>query len=207
MTFVGQSSPQGRTRYQVQDVGRIVAIIFSGIFWSAVAYGCFYYLDQYKLFYANGDGWTTAAHSFNLIIHYGFVLNDLPKELLPLLAVGILIVATLFAVRAVFRLAANFRGIVVDFDRGSISYSGGGVIRNTFGDLFRLRFMFQTCYRFETPLDQIRMIEPRNLRVTRQGGSGFAGGVAGEFFLRDRPSVKRTPIVTISWTSTVASEP
>jgi hypothetical protein len=91
---------------------------------------------------------------------------------------GALVLTTLFTVRSVFRFVANFNGVVVDLNKGIIAYPGGGVVRNNFSDLFRLRFLAQTCYRFVTQLDQIRMVEPRNTTVTSQTGGGFAGGVA-----------------------------
>jgi hypothetical protein len=196
MSLYARSSPQASTSYQVKDVGRLVRLIFSGVFWTAIAYGCFYFLSQ---------DWTAVAHGFHFLLNSGGQIfgtaNPEAQYGAYLIPFAGLILATFFAARAMFRFGANFNGVVVDLDQGIVSYPGGGVIRNNFSDLFRMRFLFQTCYRFVTELDQIRMIEPRNVTVT---GGGFAGGLAkgaasaisdqyrSEEMLGQHPPVQRT---------------
>jgi len=100
------------------------------------------------------------------------VVRDQPDPTWNFWAGIALVLVILLAVRNFFRLLANWNGVIVDFDAGEMR---GGVIRNKFSDLFSLRYLLQTCFRFHTKLNEIRMIEPKN--ITRQVGN-VAGGIA-----------------------------
>lgn len=163
MLFTQQSKLHPGTTYQVKDVSRLFWLIVSGIFWSVVAYYLFKVQD------------VNAVYSF---LNGGVLIGNLTQSWLYVAALGGLILTILFAVRAVFRFVANFNGVVVDLNEGTVRYPGGGVIRNKFSDLFRARFLFQSCYRFVTPLDQIRMIEPRNVTVETKGSGAAAMALA-----------------------------
>lgn len=178
MLFAQQGKLRLGTTYQVKDVSRLFWLIVSGIFWSAVAYYLFQIQDM------------NAVYNF---LYYRILIGNLSQSWLYVAALGGLILTILFAVRSVFRFVANFNGVVVDLTEGTIRYPGGGVIRNNFSDLFRLRFLAQTCFRFVTRLDQIRMIEPRNTTVTSQTGGGFIGGAAASLGAAQVPQqVRRT---------------
>jgi hypothetical protein len=91
-------------------------------------------------------------------------------------------------------LRANWNGVVVDFNQGILGYPGGGVVRNKFSDLFRLRYIFQTCYRFHTRFDEIRMITPRNVTAkVNAGGRGVASAFAtsSEYGSEQRKKLER----------------
>jgi hypothetical protein len=164
MLFTQQSKLHPGTTYQVKDVSRLFWLIVSGIFWSVVAYYLFQVQD------------VNAVYSF---LNGGVLIGNLTQSWLYVAALGGLILTTLFAVRAVFRFVANFNGVLVDLNEGTVRYPGGGVIRNKFSDQFRAQFLFQSCYRFVTQLDQIRMIEPRNVTVEGESaGAAFVGGAA-----------------------------
>lgn len=83
----------------------------------------------------------------------------------------LLIIIIAFALLA-FRLRAIWNGLVVDIDRGNISYPGSGVALNNFADIFKRKYVFQHFCRFQTQLDQIRMMGTRDFTY------------AGNFFLR-----------------------
>ena len=108
MSLYARSSPLAGTRYQVKDVGRLVTLFFIGGFWSVVTYGCFLFVSQ---------NWTAVAHGFHFLLNSGGLIFGRGDQSLDYVAAfGGLILATLFAARAVFRFAANFNGIVVDLE-------------------------------------------------------------------------------------------
>lgn len=157
MSFYGHGVQSTNQKYRVQDVQKLVALIFRIGFSIAIAYVAYvYYL---------------APVTFLHLTHYMASGN---KAFIDWTVFGIFVLSIIFGVRNVFRFLANWNGVIVDFGQGEISYPGGGVIRNKFSDLFRLRYLIQTCFRFHTRLNEIRMIEPRN--ITRQ-----VDNVAGSF--------------------------
>jgi hypothetical protein len=140
MSLYAGSIPQAGTNYHVKDIGRLVRLIFSSVFWSVVAYCCLLVVSH---------DWTAVSRGFHFVLNSGGSIfgtaNPEAQYGVYLIPFGVLILATFFAARAIFRFAANFNGVVVDLNKGIISYPGGGVFRNNFSDLFRLRFLFQTA--------------------------------------------------------------
>lgn len=102
-----------------------------------------------------------------------------------------LIVVLPWTISKLFWLRANWRGVVVDFQKGILSFPGGGIILKHMTDIFKPSYIFQRYLKFDVPLSQIRMVVPREKNTDPGERNRIIEQVVNRSDMEDRKSRAR----------------